>query len=211
MLVVLFLGTFGYVCYFSSVLGVRTVRVDGAKTVSTKEITDVAQVPLGDPMLRVDTTTIADRVVKIPRVAGAEVVRSWPSTMLITVTERTPVVMLRAPDGIKLVDNTGFAYATVPTPPSGLPELVVGTVGPSDPATQAALHVFLGLPDKLRAEVLGITAPTPGDVNLTLSAGRQVRWGADDQPARKAATLQALLSQQGKVYNVQSPDAPAVS
>lgn len=204
-------GTLGYVCYLSPVLGVRTVEVEGARTVPTKQVIDVARVPVGDPMLRVDTSAIAGRVATIPKVAAAEVERSWPSTMVIKVTERTPATILRAPDGIRLVDSSGFPYATVPVPPSGLPELVVEKANPTDPATQAAMHVLSALPVKLRAEVLTVTAQSPNDVRLALSAGREIRWGDAEQLDRKVAVVQALLTQPGKVYNVASPESPTIA
>lgn len=204
-------GTAGYVCYFSPLFGVRSVEVTGARSVRDNEILAAAQVPMGDPMLRVDTAAIARRVAAIPRFASAEVERSWPSMIMIKVAERVPVAFLRAPDGIKLVDPSGFPFVRVPVPPAGLPEFVVARASPADPATQAAMWVLQGLPDKLHAELLTLTAQGPNDIRLTLSAGREIRWGGAEQIPQKIAVLQALLTQPGKVYNVASPESPTIS
>lgn len=210
LVLVVLTGTASYVCYLSPILGVRTVQVDGARALRPAEVTTLAQVPMGGPMLRVDTGAIAQRVAAIPRVAAAEVQRSWPSTILITITERVPVVFLRAPDGIKLVDESGYPFATVPVPPIGLPEFVVQKAGPGDAATQAAMQVLHGLPGSLRAELLTISALGPNDVRLVLTAGREIHFGNAEQLDRKIAVAQALLTQPGKVYNVESPEAPTI-
>ena len=37
--------------------------------------------------------------------------RSWPFTVELRITERTPVAVFKAPDGTWLVDGTGLPYA----------------------------------------------------------------------------------------------------
>ncbi|KMS85565.1 cell division protein FtsQ, partial [Streptomyces regensis] len=80
-----------YVLLFTSLLGVRSVEVVGAGDVPAGQIRTAAQVPERRAMLRVDTDAIAERVAEIPGIATVDVSRSWPSTIEIAVTERTPV------------------------------------------------------------------------------------------------------------------------
>ena len=64
---------------------------------------------------------------------------------------------------------------------------------------------------QLKTQVTTVTADTPGDVRLTLSDGRVVKWGNAQDNARKAAVLAALLTRPGTTYDVATPDFPTVS
>jgi len=76
--------------WFTPVLSVRTVRVDGLAAVSEEEVRTRLEIPDGRSMLRIDTTAIAQRVAAIPKVRSVRVQRKFPSTVLVSVVERTP-------------------------------------------------------------------------------------------------------------------------
>jgi len=199
-----------YLLLFSSVLGARTIDVAGTAVLSADEVRAAAGVSGGHPMLRLDTGAVADRVRGLAPVAGVQVQRSWPSTLVIRITERVPLAFVRVPDGARLVDATGFGFATVAQPPPGLPELYAG----SSEATVAAAGVLAALAapahERLRTELVAVRADGPFDVQLTLRGERTVRWGSATESDRKAAVLAVLLSQPGKVYDVASPDLPTI-
>jgi cell division protein FtsQ len=201
----------GYAVTFTSLLGVRQVEVAGARSVTPDEVRAAAAIRQGSPMLRLDLPGIRDRVAALPRVAAVQVDRSWPGTVWLRVDERTPVGVIRAPDGTHLVDRTGRDYATVPDPPPGVPVMELARAAPDDRLTMAMVGVLAAVPDQLRPEVLSVTAGSPGSVRLRLSKGREVLWGGVESSARKAAVLPALLSREGSVYDVSSPELPTVS
>jgi cell division protein FtsQ len=211
--VAMVLGVVGVVvvAWWTPVLGVRSVEVAGLRGLTATQVEQAADVRDGTPMLRLDTVGIISRVARLPRVAWVDVSREWPSTVRITVTERDPVGVLRKADGVHLVDSTGLDYATVATAPAGLPSIQLPAAAPSDPRTQAVVRVMGALPSQLRAQVIAISAATPGSVQLALANGKTVRWGNADDSARKAAVLAALMTRPGKVYDVSSPDLPTVS
>ncbi|WP_030430849.1 cell division protein FtsQ/DivIB [Allokutzneria albata] len=211
LLVVLVLLALGYVGLFTSVLGVRTVEVAGTKTITAEEVRAAAAIPDGHPILRLSSSGVAARVKALPVVESAEVDWSLPSTVTISVVERTPVAVFPAEDGTKLVDRTGTPYATVPAAPPGLPLLKLARIAPDDPTTLAAVGVLTALPEKLRVDVQVISAESPGDIRLALSGDREVRWGGTADSPRKAEVLLVLLTRQGSTYNVSSPDLPTVS
>ncbi|MGC7100509.1 cell division protein FtsQ/DivIB [Amycolatopsis lurida] len=200
-----------YLVFFTSLLGVRTVEVVGANSLSPDQIRAVAAVPDRRAMLRVDTDEIRDRVLTLPGVATADVSRSWPSTIEIAVSERTPIGFFNTGQEIHLVDDSGFVFKKVPVAPAGLPELKLARVGPDDLATRAATAVLISLPGQLRGQVAAVGADSPGSVRLDLNDGRQIRWGDADQLDRKTKVLAALLTQPGKIYDVSSPELPTVS
>jgi cell division protein FtsQ len=196
---------------WTPVFGVRSVDVVGVRDLTTDQVVKAADVAMGTPMLRLDTVGITARVGVLPRVASVDVSREWPSTVLITVTERDPVGYRAAADGDHLIDVTGFDYATVTTPPPGLPKIALSTASPADPRTQSVVRVLTALPAQLRSQLVAVSAPTPGSVTLALANGKTVRWGDADDSARKAAVLGALLTRPGKVYDVSSPELPTIS
>ncbi|WP_199433337.1 cell division protein FtsQ/DivIB [Qaidamihabitans albus] len=211
VLSVLTVAGVAYVLLFTSMFGVRSVEVSGAETVSAEAIRSVAKVPEQRAMLRVDTDAIRDRVATLPAVATVVVARSWPSTIEITVTERSPIGFYDTGESLHLVDGGGVVYKEVAEPPKGLPELRLARVGPDDPATRAVTAVLGTLPHELRERVTSAGAQTAHGVEFTLDSGKSVRWGDVGQSERKAKVLGVLLTRKGQTYDVSSPELPTVS
>jgi cell division protein FtsQ len=210
VLVVACVVAVAYVVMFTSVLGVRSVEVIGTKEIPEADVLAAAAIEHGTPMVRLDADEAAARVATLPRVFEVVVERSWPSTVEIIVTERSPVAVRRAGKEIHLVDETGLDYAITATVPKGLPTLAMEDVRPDNPATAAAVTVLTAIPPQLRAKVVTVSARTPGDVRLTLADRRVVKWGNARDNARKAAVLAPLLTRPGKTYDVATPEFPTV-
>jgi cell division protein FtsQ len=196
---------------FTPVLGVRTVDVSGTQALTPEQVRLAAEVPLGTPMIRLDTDSIKSRVGVLSRVGSVDVVREWPSTIVIEITERKPVATFAGPGGVHLVDATGDDYATVATAPPGLPTITVPHVAANDPATQAVFAVLAVMPAQLRPSLVNVSAQTPDSVTFTLTNGKTVIWGDAGDATQKAAVLAALLSQPGRTYDVSAPDLPTIS
>ncbi|MBE7188188.1 cell division protein FtsQ/DivIB, partial [Jatrophihabitans endophyticus] len=91
---------------FSSAFGVRSVEVRGEHSLTTGEIEARARIVSGTPLVRVDTAAITARVESLPEVQRAEVSTSFPSTVTITVVERTPVGYVADHGTFRLLDRT---------------------------------------------------------------------------------------------------------
>jgi cell division protein FtsQ len=204
-------GALTWVLLGSSLFDTRSVQVAGTRELPAAVVRTVAAVPLGTPMLRLDSGAIETRVAAIPRVASAQVRCNLDGTVRIEVTERSPVAVVHRGNDVHLVDATGTDYAAVAAGPPGLPELRVARVGPRDTATVAALMVLTALPDWLRVQVRSIAAKSPSDVVLSLDNKREINWGGVEDADRKAAVIGPLLSQPGKVYDVSSPTLPTIA
>ena len=75
--------------YGSSWLRVEQVTTTGTDVLTPAEVEAAAAVPIGAPMVSVDTDAIADRLrQKLPRIDSVDVVRSWPHGIGLKVTER---------------------------------------------------------------------------------------------------------------------------
>ncbi|MFS8103019.1 FtsQ-type POTRA domain-containing protein [Lentzea alba] len=200
-----------YSVFFTPLLGVRNVDVHGAVVLTDDEVRTAAAIAPGSPLVRLDLRGIRERVAAVPRVATIEVERQLPGTVRLLITERVPVGSVKLPDGYHLIDSTGKDYATLPTAAPGVPELVLAAPSSADPATRAVVGVVNELPEKLRPEVLQVSATSGADVKLTLTGDRVVKWGSSDDTPRKGAVLVVLLSRHGKTYDVSSPDLATVS
>ncbi|ANY05087.1 cell division protein FtsQ/DivIB [Pseudonocardia sp. HH130630-07] len=193
--------------------GVAAVEVTGARQISDRDVADAAGVDPGTPLAAVDTDAVVARVSALPGVATVDVDRSWPDTLVVAVTERTPAALADTPDGRMLVDVSGFPYRPAP-PEVRLPVLTLPTVAPDDPATLAAVGVLRALPPPVRDQVESLGPGAGGSTfELVLTEGRRVLWGPWGDPAttaRRAAVLGPLLGREGAVYDVSSPDLVTV-
>jgi cell division protein FtsQ len=208
LLVVVVLGT-RVLLYDAGFANVEDLTVTGLTTVPEQAVRDAAAVTPGGPLISVDTAGIATRVAALEGVASVEVRRAWPHTVEVDVTERVPVALWQAPQGLYEVDTTGLSYRRAPDPPPALPRLTFTGVAPQDPATIAAITVLRDLTDPLRAQVATV-AVAGTQVTLGLVGDRSVRWGDPGRSADKIAVLGPLLGQPGSVYDVSSPDLPTV-
>jgi len=200
-----------WLVFFSSVLTVRDVQVAGVRTMPADTVTQAAAVPLGQPLARVDVDQVQQRVEKLPVVKHAEISRSWPHTVSITVTERTPVAAVRSGGTYRLIDAEGVMYRTVDQADKRLPVMTIGTqpAVAHDAATEAAA-VVAAMPHRLVARVSHVDARTMDSIELRLQDGRRVVWGNAESSRLKARVLSALLHRKAQVYDVSVPGSPTL-
>lgn len=197
----------GWLVFVSSVLAVEQVQVRGVRTVSEQRITAAAAVPLGEPLARVDVDRVRERVEDVSVVARADISRSWPHTVAIEVTERTPVAAVARGGRYRLIDAHGVMFRTVPQPRAGLP---VMRVGQHPRAAEEAAAVVAALPRRLAHRVAEVEATTMDSIAFELRDGRRVVWGSAESSALKAKVLGALIERQARVYDVSVPGSPTL-
>ncbi|MFD7581267.1 cell division protein FtsQ/DivIB [Kitasatospora sp. NPDC059817] len=217
------LGVLAWVVFFSSVLDVREVAVQGPKDEKlTADQVREAIGGIGDgPLARVDLDAVQHRVEAIPRVAKAEVWRGWPHTLRVKVVQRTAVAAVKGEDGqFTQVDAVGVSFATEAAPPEGVPVVELRLSQQAKDAdgvisraqlVQGAVSVAAGLPSEVAKRAGAVLVHSYDDIQLQLSGGATVRWGSPEQTDRKARTLVALMAQKGSNFDVSAPEAPAVS
>lgn len=197
-----------WIVAFSSVFGVRTVEIRGARVLSAAQVRAAAELGAGTPLVRVDTSAVARRVEKLPDIAAARVSTSFPSTVVITVVERRPVGYVRRSGRDVLVDRTGDQYRTVASAPRGLPRFVVPAGTDARTTGGAVATVAAALPAALRAQVRSIEALDPSAITLVLTHGRIVRWGSAARSVDKARLLPRLMQHDTQQIDVSDPDQP---
>jgi cell division protein FtsQ len=202
--VVLVLALLTWLVAFSSVLGVRTVNVVGARTVTAEQVRAAAGIRPGAPLARLDLGAISARVGAVAPVRTVTVSRSYPASVTIRITERVPIGYRPADGAEALVDRDNVAFRSVAAAPAGLPRLLVPAAGPS---STAAAAVAGALPGRILKTLSSISAPSPESVTLTLRDGRVVLWGGTDRSTDKARLLTALLGQPGRYFDLSDPSA----
>ena len=195
----------------SPVLVARSVRVEGVPPGEIAAIVGRAAVPMGRPLVKIDTSAIAGRVIVSATLAEVTVSRSYPSTIVISARRRVPVLAVKNPQGqVQVVDSEGVAYATVSEAPKGVP--LVNTV--ESPASlgslRAAMVVLRALSSGQRGQVSDVTVL--GQNMVTLKIGDiKVVWGGASQPELKVKVMTALLRQKDiTTIDVSAPGTPVV-
>ncbi|MEV7007686.1 FtsQ-type POTRA domain-containing protein [Streptosporangium sp. NPDC051022] len=203
-------GIAAWLVFFSSVLGVREIRVAGNLAVPAEQIRQAAGVADGKPLATVDVAEVEGRIQRIRQVESVTVSRGWPGTLVVEITEREPVAVIPAGGRFAVVDRHGVVTEVAAVAPPTLPVLRVDHPQSGDPAALAALAVIGALPQGLAPKVAEVLAPSPETVSLRLKDGREVVWGGSDRPADKARILTTLLKRPADSYDVSSPDVVTV-
>lgn len=198
-----------WLLFFSSVLTVDTVRVEGSAVLAQSEVRRVAAVPLGTPLASVPLDAIAARVEGLAPVASADVSRSWPDAVRIAVVEREAVAVVERDGALRGLDDEGVVFRTFPAQPPGLP-LVRMSAGTRTEALAEAASVIDALPADLAGRVDHVAVDTVDSISLRLRNGREIFWGSADGSATKAEVVEVLLEQKASVYDVSVPGQPTI-
>ncbi|CAL9431053.1 Cell division protein FtsQ [Streptomyces sp. enrichment culture] len=221
-----FLGSGAFwLLYGSDLVRVERVSVSGTRVLAPAQVRDVADVPLGEQLISVDTEAIEARLAReLPRIDAVDVIRSWPDEIELKVTERAPVLLVQKGGKFIEVDNEGVRFATVSRAPQGVPllELAVSRTGSTaaslrrfgeDRLVREAVRVAGAVPDSVAHATRRVKVRSYDDISLQLTGGRTVDWGSSEKGAAKARTLVALMKAApgARHFDVSVPTAPASS
>ncbi len=198
-----------WLVFFSSVLAVRGVDVDGAEVLDPVAVRQVAAVPTGSPLATVDLDAVGRRVEQLTPVLDVDVSRAWPDRVRIAVTERTAVAVVVRDGVVQGVDADGVLFRRYPSRPPSLPLVQVGSSVGADALSEAAL-VIGALPGDLASGVEYISVRTVDTISLRLRGGRTVLWGSAEESTNKAKVLAVLLEQPAQLYDVSVPGQPVL-
>ncbi|WP_326723720.1 MULTISPECIES: FtsQ-type POTRA domain-containing protein [unclassified Streptomyces] len=210
-----------WVLYGSSWLRVERVSASGMRVLTDQQVREAADVPVGSPLISVDTDAIEERLRrKLPRIDSVDVVRSWPHGIGLKVTERTPVLIEEKGGKFVEVDAKGVRFATVSDAPKSVPLLEL-TVPQSpglrrfgtDRLVREAVTVAGDIPAAVARDTQVVKVRSYDSISLELKGGRIVEWGSGEKGAAKARTLTALMKAApgARHFDVSVPTAPASS
>jgi cell division protein FtsQ len=205
--------------------GLAAVHVQGTSALHRGDVLAAAAVRPGEPYLGLDLEAIRHRVEALPRVAAARVVRDYPASLRIIITERTPVASVRKRTFSWLVAADGTVLEATRRPPADLPQVASvplpadvhpgSRLPPGNPLANA-LAALGGMRPDLRAQVIAVHARSLDGLEFGLRDGTRVLYGlAAEQPAKDAAVLlvRRTLAREGREVvriDVRNPSAPTV-
>ncbi|MFJ5777308.1 cell division protein FtsQ/DivIB [Streptomyces sp. NPDC093094] len=214
-----------WLLYGSPWLRAQKVAVSGTRVLAPERVRAVADVPVGDPLVSVDTGAVASRLRReLPRIDTVDVVRSWPDGISLKVVERTPVLLVEKGGKFIEVDDEGVRFATVSKAPRGIPLLELAVSRSSSAAAslrrfgeprlvREAVRVAGAVPDEVARDTRVVKVRSYDAISLELSGGRTVAWGSSEKGRAKARTLTALMKAApgARHFDVSVPTAPASS
>ena len=202
----------------TSLLDARRIEVSGAGHVHRVDLVAIAGVSKDTNVLWFDDGAAERRLEAEPWIARADVSASFPLTIEIEVTERTPVAAISggkrsliAGDGTVLGDSTGAGR---------LPTIELGTVTTAEgrpPSPVGAARALGAMPPALRSRVTRVRVMLDGTLDLRLRDGATVRFGTSDEAARKVEAIRRVLAwaeRKGRAIrelSVAAPSAPAAT
>lgn len=185
----------------SPLLDVDHVAVRGGVRSGEARVRTAAGIDVGRAMTSVDLGAAVQRVERLPWVARASVVRRWPGTVQVSITERTPVAIVGTGASAVVVDRDGWILGPVGDRDRGLPDAGPDPVegpGAMVPAEQRpVLAVLAELPEPLRSEVVEGVGGS-GRIGLVLRDGIEVRLGDATRLQAKADAVEVLLARAGR-------------
>jgi cell division protein FtsQ len=182
----------------------ETVTIQGLSRLSADQVSVVVNAPTGKPLISQDLTGISNRLIDLPEVKAVTVERGWPTTLLITITERIPVAVAATATGFNLIDNEGKNSGAVISPPEGL---LVIAAAPESAAMTSAISILAALPADW--PITSLAAPSQDNVVVNLATGAVITFGSGNDAEQKVKVANALIAQNYLTINVSAPAAPS--
>ncbi|MCP3425530.1 cell division protein FtsQ/DivIB [Rothia sp. AR01] len=207
-------GAFAAVVFYSPLLAVREITVEGTDRLDAGEISEALQPLEGVPLTRVDDATVRDLVGENILVRDVRAEAHPPHELVVEVTERVPVATVQEGDQYVLVDADGVAVGAVGSAEeAGVPLVDGGLDAVGGEGFGELVRVLQALPQSLLEQMQKAEAVSDSELRLQMRNGSTVVWGTAEDSEFKAEVLLSLtraLGQQGAglTYDVSSPEYP---
>lgn len=208
----------GYAALRSPLLAVRDIKVVTTAHVDRAEILRASGISDGMAMIDVDQADAVRRLEASPWVDTARVARSWPGTVTVSITERTPVAQLHIGSQWALIDASGRVLA-VGAAANDLP--VFEGLKPAAPGATLAdaapmLELARAMPSRLSSRVAALRhGGADAALDVALIGGGTIRFGSVDGLDQKLIAAVTMLDHvEAKclgTIDVQVPNAPTLT
>jgi len=209
---------FSYLLGWSGLMTIDEIKVSGisksqkVSTLTAKEVIKLSGIKIGQPIARVNASSVKRKLLALPQVLDVNVNRQLPSSVLIELKMRKIEIAVTASGGGFLVgDASGVTFAKVKKVPRGVPIIKTST---SKILLSQTLQIFQTLPTKIQNRVISIDAKTRDSITFNWTRGVQITWGGSEEQDLKLEVLNELLADPNnkkvKVFDISSPLAPTV-
>ena len=174
----------------SSGFEVRRVEVRGVKRLNELKVYERALAQRNRAMPLVDVDALRDELLELSWVADARVSRQLPDTLVIDIVERTPHAVLRLPDRLVLIDETGHALEPISSE-RARGKLILS--GPNAGTQVAVLSALLGAAPALKPQIREAEWLGNRRWNLTFKTGQVLALPEGHRPMARALVEFARL------------------
>lgn len=210
--------------YNSPAFTIDHVQVNGVEHLTNDEVSQLASVPAGSTLLRVDTEAVADRMKQTAWIEDAEVKRVFPSTLEIDVTERTVQAVVEIPtssgSAVKSWAIADDHMWLMPIPDKGseaakttsskiyedaeavlhIVDVPYGTkaeIGSicADYNVNNALAIVDGMTTELSDQVVKVSAAGAAETTLILESGVEIAFGEAEDIRDKERVILKILEE----------------
>jgi cell division protein FtsQ len=159
-------------------LRVQTIVVQGRAMTPEPLLNAAIGVDKGDPLLGYSVADARARIVTLASVQDATVERRWPSTILVSLTERHAFAVWQHDGRFMLIDRDGSLLADQDVRLAGLLPLVVGN---GAPAHAAELLDAVAAHKEIQAHLVAAVRVSDRRWNLHMTSGADVLLPEDGQ------------------------------
>lgn len=197
----------GYILLQSPLFEVRRVHVQGNYLLIEGKIRSVADIGAGVNIFKLDLETVRSRLKMIPMIKEAQVSRSLPATVVITIKERVPLGILPVQGGFIEVDEEGVNLMTASVGVPGLPVITGVNADDVPPPGQVvhaaglkdALAVIGGLPGEVVANLSEVHVDGEDRIMLYTIEGIQCKFGQATEIKEKGVIISQLIQELRKI------------
>lgn len=232
VIIVAMLALSGALLVMTPLFPVKELAVEGVSSLTEEEVVQMAAVPEGSTLLRVNTAEIEDRLEGSPFVKTAKVSRELPGTLKVEITEDeiAAIVEITSTETRRTerwaIDSDGVWIVQIPDEGSeeaaNIPTSVYERLGdyrtivdvPVGPAPVAgtectdapvlnALQIINGLSTELKDQVVAVSATDNHNTTLVLEDGVEISFGdASDIRTKERICLKLLEENEGWIASI---------
>lgn len=188
------LVTGGVTLSYTPVFEARVVEIEGTDRLSPRQVLQAAGIGVGTNVAHLDERSTESRLEMHPWILDASVETSMPSTITVSVAERSALMVSDLGDGLHLISVDGTDLGRAPWP-SPFPEV---RTSEGTPATthvlRAAGRLVRGLPAVLRSQIDSVVVSADASAALVLEGGVDVRYGLIEESTAKSQALVAIIA-----------------
>lgn len=204
--------------WFSPVLAITSVKAKATEFYTAEQIEEAVLADWsGTPLPQAMPGTVEKAALKrLPKAASAKARWAGPRALSVTVTDRTPLIAVRAGSGWDRVDATGTTIDTVTGEPDGLARLELTAGAGRKETISAALALLDELPDGVLEQISVVRASDPEKIEIDYSPGEDaspvtIRFGSAEDAARKFDIASKLIDTDAQTIDVSVPEVPVTS
>lgn len=199
---VLLFGLSTYVLLQSPIFSVKDIEIIGRNEISQQELVKLSGVALGNNIFKLNLKDGQDKIQLLPAVKDVKITRKFPSTVVIQLTERSPVAFLSVGNTFVEIDAEGIYIRPGKMQEKSIPIITGCNVKDAkigleikNSDVHTALQVIAELPKEMVNILSEIHIDGQRRVIVYTIHGVQGRFGYPEEIAQKGRIFLQVLSQ----------------